>query len=146
MFTPPSHLYPPLPNLIAYAYDYEQQFNGITFHTRVHQAGHVIAHYTTFLSPGEQYPRFINTVCTIQPNHSLECRSTISTHIYQQPLHVIHIPSPYPPTLLGCPPALDPQCHYRDWQPGRDPLRHQPSPIPHSSAHTSVSRDSAGPS
>jgi hypothetical protein len=40
--------------LIPLVYDYEQQINGIHFHTRVHQGGHTIAHYTAFTKPGER--------------------------------------------------------------------------------------------
>ena len=133
MFTPPHHLYPPRPELPPCVYDYEQQFNGITFYTRVHQAGYTIAHYTAFVKPGEHTPTFLDTICTIQPDHALKCRRAISTHQYRQPLNVVRIPSPYPPTLLSCPPADDPYRHYRDQQSGRDPPRREPTPIPSSS-------------
>src|SRR5207302_10249003 len=103
MFLAP--VYPSRPQLIPLVYNYEQHINGIHFHTRVHQGGHTIAHYTAFTKPGERTPHFIDTICTIQPDHSLECKSTISTHQYQQSLGIVHIPTPYPSTFLSPTPA-----------------------------------------
>src|SRR5205807_10025348 len=124
-------VYPPRPQLIPLVYDYEQQINGIHFHTRVHQGGHTIAHYTAFTKPGERTPSFIDTVCTIQPDHSLECRSTISMHQYRQPLNVIRIPTPYPSIFLSPAPINSANNHYRNEQSGRDCPQCQPTPIPH---------------
>src|SRR5947208_12062923 len=139
MFTSPSHLYLPIPEFSPAVYDYEQHINGIFFHTRVHQSGHTVGHYTAFVKPGERTPSFLDTICTILPDHSLECRTTISTHQYRQPLHVVHIPTPYPPPLLTCPPTIDPSPHSRHHQPGRDPPGRQPPSIPHPS-HTPTPR------
>src|SRR5437588_12725977 len=109
-------VYPPQPQLIPLVYDYEQQINGIHFHTRVHQGGHIIAHYTAFTKPGECTPSFIDTVCTIQPDHSLECWSTISTHQYRQPLNIVCIPTPYLSTFLSPSPANSTSHYYHNKQ------------------------------
>src|SRR5947208_15810686 len=121
MFSPPTHLYPPIPEFPPAVYNYEQQLNGIFFYTRVHQSGHTIAHYTAFVKPGERTPSFLDTVCTIQPDHSLECRTTISTHQSRQPLHVIRVPPRYPPTFLSSPPTLNPSHHSPPQLPGKAP-------------------------
>src|SRR5947208_16919208 len=127
MFTSPSHLYPPIPEFSPAVYDYEQHINGIFFHTRVHQSGHTVGHYTAFIKPGERTPSFLDTVCTILPDHSLECRTTISTHQYRQPLHVDRIPTPSTPPPPTPPPTPHPPPPHHHSQHLREP----PYPPPH---------------